>query len=498
MARITVIGSGFSGLAAACFAAKDGHQVSVYEKNPTIGGRARSFSEAGFTFDMGPSWYWMPDGFETFFQAFGKSASDYYDLQQLDPGFQIVFGQNDVLQVPARLDDLYQVFESYEAGSSQALKKFLKEAEFKYRVGMQDLVYKPAFSWMEFANLDVAKGMLQSNLFSSVSSYVDGYFKDPRLKALMEFPVLFLGAMANKIPALYTMMNYSALVQGTWYPQGGMFKIIEGMQQLAVSLGVQFHSNTPVTKIEVDGGVVKAVHTASGRIETDGLIASADYNHVEQKLLDPAYRNYSTEYWDKKTFAPSCLIYYLGVNKKLAKLPHHTLFFDADFEKHAASIYRSPEWPGEPLFYVCCPSKTDPSVAPEGMENLFILVPIATGLEDTEEKRESYFKAIIRRIEAHTGEAFLDNIIYKKNYSLDNFVSDYHAFGGNAYGLANTLGQTAVLKPSLRNKKLKNMFYTGQLTVPGPGVPPALISGQLAAKELSKYFKKHPINEAIV
>lgn len=498
MAKITVIGSGFSGLAAACFAAKNGHQVSVYEKNATIGGRARSFPEAGFTFDMGPSWYWMPDVFETFFQAFGKSSSDYYQLQQLDPGFQIVFGQQDVLQVPAKLEELHQIFESYEPGSSQALEKFLKEAEFKYRVGMQNLVYKPAFSWLEFANLDVAKGMLQSNLLSSVSSYVNGYFKDPRLKALMEFPVLFLGAMANKIPALYTMMNYSALVQGTWYPQGGMFKIIEGMQELASSLGVQFHTNTPITRIEVNGGIVQAVHTAAGRVETDGLIASADYNHVEQELLEPAYRNYSSDYWKKKTFAPSCLIYYLGVNKKLNKLLHHTLFFDADFEKHAESIYQSPEWPGEPLFYVCCPSKTDPSVAPEGMENVFILVPIATGLEDTEEKRESYFASIIRRIEAHTGETFLDNIVYKKNYSLDNFVTDYHAFGGNAYGLANTLSQTAVLKPSLRNKKLKNMFYTGQLTVPGPGVPPALISGQLAAKELSKYFKKHRINEAIV
>lgn len=498
MGKVSIIGSGFSGLAAACFAAKDGHEVSVFEKNETIGGRARSFSQAGFTFDMGPSWYWMPDVFESFFNAFGKSADDFYHLKQLDPGFKIVFGNEDILEVPASLEDLYLVFESIEVGSSQALRKFLKEAEFKYQVGMQDLVYKPAFSWMEYANFDVAKGMLQANLFSSVSSYVQGYFKDPRLKALMEFPVLFLGAMANKIPALYTMMNYSALVQGTWYPEGGMFKIIEGMEQLARSLGVKFHANTPVTKIEVIEGLVQAVHTSSGRIETDGVIASADYNHVEQQLLEPAYRNYSSAYWDKKTFAPSCLIYYLGVNKKIDKLLHHNLFFDAEFEKHAESIYKYAEWPGEPLFYVCCPSKTDPSVAPEGMENLFILVPIATGLEDTEEKRESYFAAIIDRIEAHSGCSFASNIIYKKNYCLDNFVNDYHAFGGNAYGLANTLSQTAVLKPSLRNKKVKNLFYTGQLTVPGPGVPPALISGQVAAKELLKHLNKTKGHEALI
>jgi phytoene desaturase len=498
MAKVSIIGSGFSGLAAACFAAKDGHEVSVYEKNSSIGGRARSFSENGFSFDMGPSWYWMPDVFESFFNAFGKSAKDYYQLKQLDPGFQIVFGEKDVLQVPANLEDLYTVFETFESGSSQALRKFLKEAEFKYQVGMRDLVYKPAFSWMEYANLDVAKGMLQANLFSSVSTYVRSYFKDPRLKALMEFPVLFLGAMANKIPALYTMMNYSALVQGTWYPEGGMFKIIEGMEELARSLGVQFHTNASITKIEIEAGTVKAVHTASARIPTDGVIASADYNHVEQKLLEPAYRNYSAAYWDKKTFAPSCLIYYLGVNKRIDNLLHHNLFFDADFEKHAESIYKTPQWPGEPLFYVCCPSKTDATVAPEGMENLFILVPIATGLEDTELKRESYFSSIIKRIEAQTGCAFASNIIYKQNYSINNFVSDYHAFGGNAYGLANTLSQTAVLKPSLRNKKVKNLFYTGQLTVPGPGVPPALISGQVAARELLKYLKKTESHEALV
>jgi phytoene desaturase len=498
MAKVSIIGSGFSGLAAACFAAKDGHEVSVFEKNSEIGGRARSFSEAGFTFDMGPSWYWMPDVFESFFNAFGKSASDFYQLKQLDPGFQIVYGQEDILQVPAKLEDLYAVFESYEKGSSQALRKFLKEAEFKYQVGMQDLVYKPAFSWLEYANLDVARGMLQSNLFSSVSSYVKSYFKDPRLIALMEFPVLFLGAMANKIPALYTMMNYSALVQGTWYPEGGMFKIIEGMEQLARSLGVQFYTDTPITKIEVEGTAVRALHTISGRIPTDGIIASADYNHVEQQLLDPAYRNYSAAYWEKKTFAPSCLIYYLGVNKKIDNLLHHNLYFDADFERHAESIYKDPQWPGDPLFYVCCPSKTDNTVAPEGMENLFILVPIATGLEDTEAKRESYFASIIKRIEAQTGCSFAANIIFKKNYCLDNFVSDYHAFGGNAYGLANTLNQTAVLKPSLRNKKVKNLFYTGQLTVPGPGVPPALISGQVAAKELLKYLNKTESHEALV
>jgi phytoene desaturase len=491
MARISIIGSGFSGLAAACFAARDGHSVTVYEKNDTIGGRARTYEAEGFTFDMGPSWYWMPDVFENFFAQFGRSAADFYDLKQLNPGFQVIFDQHDTIEIPANMDELEAIFENIEPGSAIKLRKFLEEAEFKYRVGMKDLVYKPAFSWLEYANLDVVKGMLQSNLFSSVSSYVKGYFKDPRLVALMEFPVLFLGAMANKIPAVYTMMNYSALVQGTFYPVGGMGKIAEGMTALAESLGVKFSTGNEVSEIDVKHGRAVGLKTSTGYHETDGLVGAADYNHIEQNLLTEEYRNYTSAYWEDKTFAPSCLIYYVGVSKKLSRLIHHNLFFDADFEQHATDIYAKPAWPEKPLFYVCCPSKTDATIAPEGMENLFILVPVATGLKDDEETRESYFDGIVKRMEAYCGESFKEQVVYKRTYCISDFVEDYHAFKGNAYGLANTLMQTAVLKPSLKNKKVKNMFYAGQLTVPGPGVPPALISGQIAAEQLNKYFNQN-------
>ncbi|MCC6186041.1 MAG: phytoene desaturase, partial [Chitinophagaceae bacterium] len=336
----------------------------------------------------------------------------------------------------------------------------------------------------------VLKGISKAHLFTSVSTYVRKYFKDPRLIALLEFPVLFLGAMPDKIPALYTLMNYSAIVQGTFYPQGGMVKVIDAMASLAKELGVTFHTNTAITHIAVKDQKVCHLETAQGNFETDALIASADYHHVEQNLLDAPYRNYSNEYWDKKTFAPSCLIYYIGVNKKINNLLHHNLYFDTDFQQHSTEIYQDPKWPSDPLFYVCCPSKTDVSVAPEGMENLFLLVPIATGLEDTAAHRDAYFEQLIRRIEKHTGEAFFDNIIYKKSYCVNDFIKDYNAYKGNAYGLANTLMQTAVLKPKLKNKKLSNMFYAGQLTVPGPGVPPSLISGRIAADQIKLYHSK--------
>jgi phytoene desaturase len=489
MAQVSVIGSGFSGLAAASFAAKAGHTVCVYEQNEHIGGRARSFSAEGFMFDMGPSWYWMPDVFESYFGQFGKAPADFYTLKKLDPGFQIIFGKEDVLQVPAEPDALFAMFEEIEKGSAAKLRQFLKEAAFKYNVGMQQLVYKPAFSWMEFARFDVLKGIAQSHLFTSVSKYVRRYFKDERLIALLEFPVLFLGAMPDKIPALYTLMNYAALAQGTFYPMGGMVKIIEGMQDLAEDLGVTFLTNTKVQQIDVQQQRVVGMQTSLGDVRSDAIIASADYHHVEQKLLAPAYRNYNEAYWASKTFAPSCLIFYVGVSKKINRLQHHNLYFDTDFQQHSKEIYQDPAWPKEPLFYVCCPSKTDDSVAPEGMENLFILLPIATGLIDTEERRMAYFETLIHRIEAHTGETFLADIVYQKSYCVNDFMQDYNAYKGNAYGLANTLMQTAVLKPSLKNKKLPNLFYTGQLTVPGPGVPPALISGQIAAEQTLQFLK---------
>lgn len=489
MVDVSVIGGGFSGLAAACYAARDGYNVTIHEKNTTIGGRCRHYTEDGFVFDMGPSWYWMPDVFERFFNDFGKSVSDYYHLVQLDPGFKVFYKDAEPLLVPADVNKLYDIFENIEPGSARQLKAFLQDAAYKYRMGMTDLVYKPSLSITEFMSYDVLKGVLHSHLFRSVSSHVHRYFKDRRLLHLMEFPILFLGAMAKDIPALYTLMNHSALVQGTWYPMGGMNRIISAMEQLALELGVNIETASQIQKIDVNDGKITGIVDNYGYIRTRAVISSADYHHTEQ-LLQPEYRNYTEKYWEKKTFAPSCLLYYVGVNKKIKNLEHHNLFFDADFDKHSREIYKTKEWPENPLFYVCCPSKTDDSVAPADHENLFILIPIATGIEDGEAIRRKYFPEIISRIEMHTGEVIAPHVVYNKSYSLNNFISDYNAYKGNAYGLANTLSQTAILKPSLRNNKLSNMIYTGQLTVPGPGVPPSLISGKLAAEQVIKTIKK--------
>lgn len=489
MSKIAVIGSGFSGLAASAYLAKEGHQVDLYEKNEQTGGRARYFESEGFLFDMGPSWYWMPDAFEHFFNAFGKTTSDFYELKPLDPGFQVFFGHQDIIQIPASISALRDLFEIIEPGSADKLDDFLSEGKFKYQVGMQNLAHKPALSWMEFANFEVISGALRSHTFKSMKSYVRQFFKDPRLIAIMEFPVLFLGAKPSNIPALYSLMNYAALNLGTHYPMGGMFKIVEAMEQLASSQGVKIHLNQPVNKIIVDQKRVTGLQTNQGIYNYDAIVASGDYHHIEQTLLSAENRNYGEKYWNKRIMAPSSLIFYLGVSKKIKKLIHHNLFFDRNFDQHAVEIYDHPQWPTDPLFYVCCPSKTDLTVAPTGMENLFILIPIAPGLEDTPELREHYYKVVMQRLEKECEDNIQEHVIFKRSYCILDFEKDYHAYKGNAYGLANTLSQTAVLKPTIRNKQLKNLFYAGQLTVPGPGVPPALISGKIAAQQIQNYLK---------
>lgn len=487
--KVVVIGSGFAGLSAACHLAKAGYSVTVLEKNSTPGGRARQFEHEGFVFDMGPSWYWMPDVFEEFFGHFGKRVSDYYDLVRLDPSYTVQFADGDRMQVPAQMADLEAMFEHYEPGSTPRLRQFLAEAEYKYRVGMGEFVHKPSHSIFEFADWRVLRSLVRLQMFSSLSSHVRSLFKNEKLRQLLEFPVLFLGATPQNTPALYSLMNHADLALGTWYPMGGMFKIVEGMVSLARELGVEIVLNQEVKHIQVPNGHATHVLTTDGRTyAADVVVGGADYHHIETNLLDDRLRNYSDRYWQTRTMAPSSLLYYLGVNKRVEGLRHHNLFFDEDFGRHARDIYESPAWPERPLFYVSAPSVTDPSVAPAGCENLFLLIPVAPGLEDTPEIREHYYHLTMDRLEHWTGQKIREHVVFRRSYAHADFVSDYHAFRGNAYGLANTLLQTAFLKPKLRSKRVSNLYYTGQLTVPGPGVPPSLISGEVVAREVAKYF----------
>ena len=486
--NITVIGSGFSGLSAASVLASKGHSVTVLEKNAEVGGRARSFSSMGYTFDMGPSWYWMPDIFEKYFSVFGKRPGDYYELERLDPGFVIFYGKDDIMKIPSSMDEIVELFEREEVDGADKLRAFLKEAKLKYDLAVNDLIYLPSQSLFEYVNLTIIRNLPSLDVYNSFRSHVRKYFKNPRILKLMEFPVLFLGATSKEIPALYSLMNYAAFQLGTWYPKGGFSAVTMAMKSIGEELGVEFRLNDAVRHIEVKENIAYRVETLNHSYLTEGIIGSSDYNHTE-KLLSPEYRNYTPEYWNKKVLAPSCLLFFIGVKKRIKNLFHHNLFFMEDLDLHSKDIYKDPKWPESPLFYVCCPSKTDDAVAPEGHENLFILMPLAPGIHDEESIREEYFQRIISKIQETISEDFIDDIDYKKSYCVSDFVNDYNAFKGNAYGLASTLRQTAFMRPSLRNKKVKNMFYAGHLTVPGPGVPPAIISGQIAANQLIKNLK---------
>ena len=476
--NIIIIGSGFSSISAACYLAKAGHTVQILEKNSTPGGRARQFKKDGFTFDIGPSWYWMPDVFEKFFGDFDRKVSDYYTLEKLDPGYEVYFDQMESIKIGDTLEKIYTAFEAEEKGSAVKLKKFIKKAEDNYNIAIKDLVYRPGISPLELVTPATIKKV--GYFLSTIKKEVTKEFKNERLAQILQFPVLFLGAKPSNTPAFYNFMNFADFGLGTWHPEKGMYSVVEGMVQMAKELGVQFNTNQNVETICVENGKATGVIANGVPIDADVVVSGADYNHSES-LLKPKERGYTDAYWDKKVFAPSSLLFFIGLDKKVENVSHHTLFFDVDFDAHARSIYDTPEWPKDPLFYGNFPSITDSAMAPEGKEACFLLIPIGPGIEDTQEMRDQYFDMVIERLEHLTKQSIKEAILFKESFCVNDFVSEYNSYKGNAYGMANTLLQTAFLRPKLKSKKVENLFFTGQLTVPGPGVPPALISGKLVA-----------------
>ena len=484
--KIAIIGSGFSSLAASCYLAQAGYDVTVYEKNATVGGRARQLKDKGFTFDIGPTWYWMPDVFEKFFNDFNKKPSDYYTLEKLSPAYKVYFGENDVIDIADNLKDIVTTFESIEKGSGKQLESFIGEAKSNYDIAIKDLVYRPGDSIVELITLETAKRV--SQFFSTISKTVKSKFKDYRLQQILEFPVLFLGAKPSNTPGFYNFMNYADFGLGTWHPKGGMYKVVEGMERLAIELGVKFETNANVEKINVENNKAVGLVVNGLSLKADVVLSGADY-HFTETLLEPFQRQYSEKYWDAKTFAPSSLLFYVGFDKKIENVNHHTLFFDVPFEQHAKEIYDTKQWPKEPLFYASFPTKTDDSFSEQGQEAATFLIPLAIDLKDTPEIRELYFNKIIDRFEALTNQSVRKHIVFKSSYCVNDFKNDYNSYKGNAYGLANILTQTAFLRPKIKSKKVQQLYFTGQLTVPGPGVPPSLISGKIVSEKIIKECK---------
>jgi phytoene desaturase len=481
---VLIIGSGFSSLAASCYLAKHGYDVTILEKNPTIGGRARQLIKDGFTFDIGPTWYWMPDVFERFFADFGKSPADYYTLEKLNPAYSVYFGKNDYITIEDTLEKIAIAFEKEEKGSSKKLNAFIEKAKSNYDIAIKDLVYNPGVSPLELITPATIKKLNQ--FFSTIKKDVRKEFKNDKLIKILEFPVLFLGAKPSDTPSFYSFMNYADFGLGTFHPKKGMYQVILALEALAKELGVTIKTNAPVDKINIESGKAIGITSNGEKMHADIIVSGADYHHTET-LLDNAYRQYSERYWEKKTFAPSSLLFYVGFDKKVNNVNHHTLFFDVDFDIHAEAIYNTPQWPENPLFYASFPSKTDEHAAPEGKEAGIFLIPLAPGLHDIPEIRELYFEKIMTRLEDLTSQELKNHVIFKESFCINDFVKDYNSYKGNAYGMANTLMQTAFLRPKLKSKKVENLYFTGQLTVPGPGVPPSLISGKLVADLVLKH-----------
>ncbi len=478
MKKIFIIGSGFSSISASTYLAKKGYNVTVFEKNSSIGGRARQFKKDGFTFDIGPSWYWMPDVFESYFNDFGKKVSDYYKLEKLNPAYEVYFKTLDSVKIGDSLEKICEEFENIEPGSGSILKKFMKKAEEHYEIAVKDMVYKPGISPLELVN---KKTILRFKyFFTNIKKEVEKYFKNEKLSQILQFPVLFLGAKPSNTPAFYNFMNHADFGLGTWHPEKGMYSVVQGMKNLAEEFGVSFEINQNVQKIIVNRKCAVGIVVNGEEKYCDVLVSGADYHHTES-LLEKRFRSYENSYWERKTFAPSSLLFFVGLNKKIQRVSHHTLFFDVDFDLHATEIYDNPKWPSKPLFYGNFPSITDPSMSPNGKEACFFLIPIAPGITDSEKTREKYFEIIISRLEKLTNQSIRDHILFSESFCVKDFEKDYNSYKGNAYGLANTLKQTAFLRPKMISKKVKNLYFTGQLTVPGPGVPPSIISGKIVS-----------------
>ena len=483
---VVVIGGGFGGLSTACYLAEAGADVTLLEKNEQLGGRASRLEVDGFRFDMGPSWYLMPDVFERFFGHFGRSPDEFYELERLDPHYRVFWKDGDMVDVLPDREANREIFESYEPGAGEAFDAYLEESERTYDIGMEHFVYEDRPRLRDYVDRDVMRYSWGLSLLGKMQGHVEDYFDHPKLQQLMQYTLVFLGGSPTNTPALYNLMSHVDYNMGVYYPEGGVGAVVDGIVELAEELGVEFVTDAEVTGIEGRYGAF-AVDTEGGeRFLADRVVSDADYAHTEQELLPERKRQYTEEYWDSRTYAPSAFLLYLGVEGDVPDLEHHTLVLPTDWEGHFEQIFDDPEWPDDPAYYLCVPSKTDDTVAPEGHSNLFALVPIAPGLEDTPELREEYRDLVLDDIAENTGTELRDRVVFEETFCVDDFADRYNSYQGSALGLAHTLRQTSLLRPPHRSDAVDGLYFTGSTTTPGIGVPMCLISGQLTAEELSK------------
>jgi len=482
---VVVIGGGFGGLSTACYLAGAGADVTLIEKNEQLGGRASRLEVDGFRFDMGPSWYLMPDVFERFFGHFGHEPSEYYDLERLDPHYRIFFKDGDRVDMVPDLAENRKTFESYEPGAAERFDEYLQKSKENYEVGMEQFVYEDRTSVSDFLDLNVAKNARGLSLIGSMQDHVEKYFQHPKLQQIMQYTLVFLGGAPNNTPALYNLMSHVDFNMGVYYPENGVGGVVDGVVELGEELGVDFRTDAPAAEIKGREGAFVTRTEGGQEFYSDYVVSDADYRHTEMELLDEQKRQYDADYWDSRTYAPSAFLLYLGVEGDVDPLAHHSLVLPTEWDPHFEKIFDDPAWPDDPAYYLCVPSQTDDDVAPEGHSNLFALVPIAAGLEDTPELRQEYRDLVLDDIAANTGVDLRDRIVVEERFCVDDFAERYNSTQGTALGLAHTLRQTALFRPSHRSSAVDGLYFTGSFTTPGIGVPMCLISGQLTAEAMA-------------
>lgn len=494
--KVIVVGSGIGGLGAAGLFAKKGYDVTVLEKNANSGGRANVFEHDGFRFDMGPSWYLAPDLFEHYFKLVGETVSDHLELQTLEPSYRIFFSRdNENVDIHSKIEQDAATFDSIEKGAGEKLKQYLKQSEYQYGIATQHFMYKNYDTIFDFFNKRVMTEGQKLSVFSKMHNFVSKFFKTKKLQQIMEYTMVFLGTSPYEAPALYNLMSHMDFNQGVLYPKGGFYELINSLVSIVEKNNGEVKVNSEVSEIVVENGVTKGVRLANGKnLDADIVISNADIWFTETKLLERKWRSKSDRYWDKRVMAPSAFIMYLGVSEKLPELVHHNLYFSEDWRKNFQEIYDDPRLPDDPSLYVCAPSITDKGVAPEGKENLFVLVPIASGLLIGEDEKERYSEKVLDLMEREMDIPSLrEKIEYKRIYTVDDFATDYNSFRGSALGLAHTLWQTAIFRPKNYSKKVKNLYYVGAGTNPGIGTQICLISAELVYKRVHGIKSAEPL-----
>ena len=486
--KAIIIGSGFGGLGAACLLAQQGWEVSLHEKNEQLGGRAGLIETDGFRFDTGPSWYLMPEVFERFFGLLGEDVHKHLNLVRLSPAYRVFYKDlGDRLDISSNLAQDMATFERFEPGSGQQLKRYLARAGSVYDVAAGQLLFKNYDRIGDAITWPLLRRLPDLHIGRSLHSYIKQHFKDPRLQKVLEYQAVFLGLSPYQAPAMFHMMSHTDFTQGVFYPMGGIYEIIRALEHLGSARGVTYHLRSPVQKILVENGRAVGVVTQGGEERADIVISNADMHFTEQRLLEPDQRDHSERFWQTRKLAPSALLLYLGVKRQYDSLAHHNLLFSTDWPRTFRQIFDNPTgFPDDPSLYVCAPSKTDPSVAPKGYENLFVLVPIASGIPYSNAQLEQFTDQILTTMEQELDLPDLrQQLACRKVFCVRDFEERFNSFQGTGLGLAQTLRQTAVFRPANHSRKVRDLYFVGAGVHPGIGMPTSLTSAELLARRLN-------------